>query len=361
MKICLVLGTRPEIIKLSQIIKILKRKNNFFVIHTNQHYDKKLDYIFFKCLGINRAKYNLGVGSGSHGGITGKMISLIEGILIKEKPDVLLVQGDTNSGLAGAIAAVKLKIKVCHIEAGLRSFDRTMPEEINRILIDHISDYLFVPTKEAFNNLVKEGINKSKIFITGNTIVDALMCNIGIAKKKSNVLKKLNINSEKYILSTIHRQENVDHEDNLRNILDGVQSAALFWNLVVIIPSHPRLLKMMDKYKILACKYPNLRFIEPVNYFDFIILEKNAFFIVTDSGGVQEEACVLKIPCITVRENTERPETIIVKSNFLAGTNPDKILNITKKIDKINKNWTNPFGSGKTSNKIIKIINKLIK
>ncbi len=355
MKICIIFGTRPEIIKISAVIKeCIHTKINFVLIHTNQHYTKNLDEIFFKCLKLPKPKHNLKIGSGKHGEVTGKMIISIEEKLIEEKPNIVLVQGDTNSVLAGAIAASKLNIPIGHIEAGLRSFDHTMPEETNRIIVDHISDYLFVPTLEAKKNLLKEGLSKKKIILTGNTVVDALLGHIKIASQ-SKILKKLNLSEKKYILATIHRQENVDNKIRLLNIIKGLQQVSKIHNLQVIIPGHPRFIKMLEKFNISVNKEV-ITIIEPLDYLDFIHLEKKARVIITDSGGVQEEACILGTPCVTVRDNTERPETLFVRSNILSGTSTKGIKMATKKMLATKRVWKNPFGDGHSSEKILSVI-----
>lgn len=360
MKLCFIFGTRPEIIKISPVIKeCQKRKIDFVLIHTNQHYAKNLDEVFFQCLDLPRAKYNLGVGSGRHGEITGRMIIELETRLLREEPDMVLVQGDTNSVLAGALAAVKLNIPVGHIEAGLRSFDRLMPEEINRTIVDHIADYLFAPTAGAQENLLKEGIAKKQIFITGNTVVGALLSHIAIAKKKSKILSRLDLSAKEYILSTVHRQENVDDIGRLKGIFNGLQKAAEKLGRSVVIPAHPRLIKMLRRFKIPVSQ--KIKLIEPVDYLDFINLEKNAQLVITDSGGVQEEACILKTACVTVRDNTERPETIFVGSNILAGAGAEKISLAADKMSRKKTGWSNPFGSSLASAKIIDIICKKIK
>lgn len=358
MKICIILGTRPEIIKMSPIILECERQRlDYFIIHTNQHYSENLDEIFFDELKLPKPKYNLKIGSGTHGEQTGKALIGIERVLIKEKPDIVLVEGDTNTVLAGALAAIKLHIKVGHIEAGLRSYDRIMPEEINRILTDHCSDFLFAPTEKAKEILLKEGILKDKIFVTGNTIVDAVYQNLKLAQKKSKILKKLTLKKEKYFLLTCHRQENVDKREKLKGILRGIDLIYKKFNLPIIYPVHPRTQKMMNKFNL---KIPQgLKLIEPVGFLDFLQLEVNAKLILTDSGGIQEETCILKVPCATLRDNTERPETLKVDSNILVGTKPKKILKgVQIMLNKLNKgiSWKNPFGDGKPSQKIIKII-----
>jgi UDP-N-acetylglucosamine 2-epimerase (non-hydrolysing) len=273
---------------------------------------------------------------------------------MKEKPDVILVEGDTNTVLAGALAASKIGIKIGHVEAGLRSYDRTMPEEINRVLTDHVSDYLFVPTLGAEKNALKEGIEKDKIFITGNTIVDAVFQNLEIAKKKVDILKKLGLKEKIYMLVTAHRPANVDSKDNLSNLLRGFEEIYNKLNLPLIFPIHPRTEKMMETFGL---KAPNgLKIIKAVGFLECLQLEKNAKLILTDSGGVQEEACILETPSVTLRENTERPETIEVGASVLAGNNPKKMVECAEKMILKEAKWKNPFGDGKAAENIIKIL-----
>jgi UDP-N-acetylglucosamine 2-epimerase (non-hydrolysing) len=284
------------------------------------------------------------------------MLMGIERILLTEKPDIVLVQGDTNTVAAGTLAASKLNIKVGHVEAGLRSFDRTMPEEINRVLSDHLSDYLFAPTKESVNNLLKEGIDENKIHLTYNTITDAVFQGIDIAKEKSTILEVLGVKSNEYFLVTAHRQENVDIKDRLNGIFQGLTSIAKSFSCTVLFPIHPRTLKRVNEFGI---KIPEeIRIIEPVGFLDFLQLEANARLIITDSGGLQEESCILKVPCVTLRDNTERPETVEVGSNMLASTNPEKIRQFAEDMLKIERNWTNPFGDGQSAKRIIEIIRR---
>ncbi|MDD3491791.1 MAG: UDP-N-acetylglucosamine 2-epimerase (non-hydrolyzing) [Candidatus Pacebacteria bacterium] len=359
MKVFIILGTRPEIIKMSPVIRACQEnKVNFAILHTNQHYSQNLDKIFFKELNLSQPRYNLNVGSGTHAEQTAKILVSIEKILLKEKPDIVLVQGDTNTVLAGALAAAKIHIKVGHIEAGLRSYFREMPEEINRILADHCSDLLFAPTKKAKEILLKEGISNKNIFVTGNTIVDAVFQNMKLAEQRSKILKKLNLQKNQYFLITAHRAENVDNQERLKGILKGIEMINKEFSLPVIYPIHPRTRKMLKEFKLSIPK--NIKLIEPLGYLDFLLLQKNAKLILTDSGGIQEEACIMKVPCITLRDNTERPETLIIKSNILAGTNPEKILKSAKKILNSKRQWKNPFGNGLAGEKIIKIIKKSI-
>ena len=369
MKISIILGTRPETIKMSPVIRECENKGlDYFILHTGQHYSYNLDKIFFEELELPEAKYNLNVGSGSHAEETGKMLIGIEKVLEKEKPDIVLVEGDTNTVLAGALAASKLHIKVGHVEAGLRSYDRNMPEEINRVLADHVSDYLFAPTEKAKENLLGEGIEENKIFVTGNTIVDAAYQNLEIGKRKLNILKKLNLNPEEYFLVTAHRQENVDVKERLKGILDGLELVYNNFNLPILYPIHPRTKKRIKEFGLEVLE--GVELIEPLGFLEFLQLEANAKLVLTDSGGVQEEACILKIPCVTLRDNTERPETLEVGSNVLAGINQNKILDgvkfmlskqtfkksLTKNAAHPSPNWKNPFGDGKAGSRIVKVL-----
>lgn len=359
MKTSIILGTRPEIIKMAPIIKeMMVRKEDFFIVHTGQHYSYEMDKIFFEELELPQADYNLDIGSGTHGLQTGRMLEHVESVLLDEKPDVVLVEGDTNTVMAGALVATKLNIKVGHVEAGLRSYDRTMPEEINRIIADHISDYLFVPTDNAKRNLIKEGISENKIFVTGNTIVDAVYHNLDMSKKKKNVLKEMGLKEKEYFLITIHRQENVDNKDRFRGILRGLEKISHKYNFNIVYPMHPRSNKMIKSFGLQneLDKISNLITCDPVGYMEFLQLEENARLIATDSGGIQEEACILKVPCITLRDNTERPETIDVGANTLAGTDSTNIFSMTEIMMSRKTDWKNPFGDGNSSKRIVDII-----
>ncbi len=351
MKTCLILGTRPEIIKLAPVMRELVRQQaDFFILHTGQHYSYNLDKIFFEQLELPQPKYNLDVGSGSHAEETAKMLIGIEKLLISEKPDFVLVQGDTNSVLAGALGAAKLGIKVGHIEAGLRSYDRSMPEEINRVLTDHIADHLYAPTLKSKEILLGEGIPEERIFVTGNTIVDAVYQNREIAQEKGNALK---LKPKEYFIVTLHRQENVDHKLRLASILEGLNRIAGEFRLPVVYPIHPRTRKRLKEF---ALSPQNLTVIDPLDYLGFLQLESQAKLILTDSGGVQEEACILRVPCVTLRDNTERPETLEVGANILAGASPAKILECVEIMLRRDRNWLNPFGDGTAAEKIVQIV-----
>jgi UDP-N-acetylglucosamine 2-epimerase (non-hydrolysing) len=353
MKVAIILGTRPEIIKMSPIIRTLKEINmEFFILHTGQHYSYNMDQIFFEQLKLPQPRYNLKIGSGTHAEETGRMMMGIEKALIEERPSIVLVEGDTNTVLAGALASVKIGIPVGHVEAGLRSFDRSMPEEINRTVVDHISDLLFAPTEVAKGNLLREGISEKKIFITGNTIVDAVYQNLLLAESISIPL----VVEDDYFLVTVHRQENTDNPARLRNIIEGLKFVRKYFDIPVIYPVHPKALKRIREYGI---NTEGLNLIEPLDYLSFLKLESKAKLIFTDSGGVQEEACILKVPCVTLRYNTERPETIEVGANVLAGTEPKEILEKAKIMINVKRNWKNPFGDGKAAVRIVNIINSL--
>jgi UDP-N-acetylglucosamine 2-epimerase (non-hydrolysing) len=354
MRIAVILGTRPEIIKLAPVINELTgRKADFFILHTGQHYTYGMDKILFEQLELPAPDYNLEIGSGSHAEVTGRMLIQIEKVLLDEKPDIVLVEGDTNTIMAGALAAVKLGIDVGHVEAGLRSYDRNMPEEINRVLTDHISDYLFAPTEQAARLLKNEGIAEENIFITGNPIVDSVYRNIELAGEKADALQKTGLKAKEYYLLTLHRQENVDNRERFASILEGMERISADSGLPVFYPVHPRSRKMMTEFRLNS---GNVILAEPVDYLGFLQLENNARLIFTDSGGVQEEACILRVPCVTVRDNTERPETVEAGANVVAGTRPDDILEAARTMLSRKNDWENPFGDGQTARRIIEIL-----
>ncbi len=355
MKICIILGTRPEIIKMSSIIRYCEsNKLDYYMIHTGQHYSYDMDKIFFEELELPLPKYNLDVGSGNHAKQTAKMLEKIDEIFDIELPEVVLVQGDTNTVLAGGLCASKRGIKVGHVEAGLRSYDRTMPEEINRIMIDHVADYLFCPTEKSKNILMEEGIEENKIFVVGNTIVDAVFQNLELSNSKVDVLSQLDLKSIKYALVTAHRPANVDNKEKLISLLNGLDNVSIETGMLVIFPVHPRTKKMIEKFELVLPE--SIKLTNPLGFLEFLQLEANAELILTDSGGVQEEACILKVPCVTLRENTERPETVDVGSNILAGTNSSKILESTLFMSKKRRDWNNPFGDGNAGEKIMGVL-----
>ncbi|USZ67394.1 UDP-N-acetylglucosamine 2-epimerase (non-hydrolyzing) [Halorussus salilacus] len=354
-EVTFVLGTRPEIIKLSPLIRECERRNlSFSIIHTGQHYSDSLDEVFFSRLDLPDPDHNLQVGSKSQGQQTGEMIIGIERILTEERPDVVLVQGDTNSVLAGGIATSKLDIALGHVEAGLRSFDRQMPEEINRVVTDHVADYLFAPTENSREYLQTENVPNNQIYVTGNTIVDAVAEHTELADEKSTVLSDLELTAGEFVLLTAHRAENVDDEARFADLLEGVTRFAKQHNLPVVYPIHPRAENRLEAFGL---SVPNwIRCVEPQGFLDFLKLEQSARLILTDSGGVQEEACILGTPCVTLRENTERPETIDVEANRLAGTDPDSIVSHASAMYRRNDIWKNPFGDGDAAVQILETL-----
>ncbi|MBR1368262.1 UDP-N-acetylglucosamine 2-epimerase [Methanocalculus chunghsingensis] len=353
----IILGTRPEIIKMSPVIRECERKGlDYFILHTGQHYSYEMDRNFFEELELPEPHFNLDVGSASHADQTCRIMTGIEKILIDEQPDTVLVQGDTNTVLAGALAASKLNIRVGHVEAGLRSFDRTMPEEINRVVTDHISDYLFAPTETARQYLLNEGIEERKICLTGNTIVDAILQNQKISQTRSKVLDDIGVKPKEFFLATSHRQENVDSYEKLRNIINAFENIHNELSFPVIFPMHPRTQKMIQQFKM---SLEGTIVMPPVGFLDFLQLESKARLVLTDSGGVQEESCILGVPCVTLRENTERPETIRVGANMLAGTDRDKILSSSREMISRTATWSNPYGDGRAGKTIITLCNGL--
>ncbi len=353
----IILGTRPEIIKMSPVIRECESRSiPYFTLHTGQHYSYEMDLIFFRDLELPEPEFNLDVGSGMHGEQTAKILTGVEKILLDKKPGVVLVQGDTNTVMAGALAAAKLHIPVAHVEAGLRSFDRRMPEEINRVIADHISDYLFAPTETARKYLKDEGIPDEKIHVTGNTVVDAVCQNLEIAQKSRDVSPGLEgLENGNYIVVTAHRAENVDVKEHLKGILEGLLGVHEETGMPVVFPVHPRTEKMMKEFGLAA---EGIRFIKPVGYLEFLRLEAGARLILTDSGGLQEEACILGVPCVTLRENTERPETIDAGSNVLAGTSTHQIIEQARNMLSKKPDWKNPYGDGHAGKYMVDILVK---
>lgn len=332
MKIATILGARPQFIKAAPVSRAIAGHNaqvsgpllpiTEIIIHTGQHYDRNMSRVFFEEMEIPEPHVNLGVGSWPHGKQTGEMLIRIEEVLQTEKPDLVLVYGDTNSTLAGALAAVKLHIPVAHVEAGLRSYNREMPEEHNRVLTDHCADLLLCPSQTAVDNLRREGAELG-VYLVGDTMYDAVLQFLKIAKSRSSILKKLDLNPDEYYLATMHRPYNTDDPSALKEIL----SAFLGLDKPIVFPVHPRTEGKIEKLAFdLAANTSNLKLIAPVGYLDMLMLEKNSFMILTDSGGVQKEAYFFGVPCITLRPETEWVETVEAGWNVLAPANKDQIL-----------------------------------
>lgn len=329
MKIVSVVGARPQFVKVAPLDEeIKKRSHEHVIIHTGQHYDYEMSKAFFEQLSIPEPDYNLEVGSGTHAYQTGQMLIKLGETLEVEEPDLVIVYGDTNSTLAGALAAIKLRIPTAHVEAGYRSYDLTMPEEVNRVVTDRISQILFAPTHFAVENLVREGADKSSIFMVGDIMIEALLKNLPRAES-SDILERLGLEPQSYVLMTLHRQENVDFAHRLEKIFLGLKDVPL----PIVFPCHPRTEKRLSEFKTLekAGYDPDmLKIIKPLPYLDFLKLESEAAFLITDSGGVQSEALVLNKPCITLRYRTEKIETIEAGSNELAGVDPERIKEAVK-------------------------------
>ena len=345
-KIANIVGARPNFVKVALIINELKKSGAVdpFIIHTGQHYDYDLSGLFFKELKIPSPRYNLGVGSASHGRQTAAMIRGIEKILVREKPDIVVVYGDTNSTLAGALAAAKLGIKIAHVEAGLRSFNMNMPEEINRVATDSITDVYFCPTRTAAANLRKEGKAKG-VYLVGDVMYDSI-------KKYRKAVKR-----SEYILCTIHRVENTDDPGHLRNIFNALGRI----KDTIILPLHPRTKKYLKKYRIAIPE--NIKIVRPVSYLEMLDLEKSAKMIITDSGGVQKEAFIFNVPCVTLRNETEWVETVQSGANYLTGANTGKILSGVEKMRKFGKKIDPEkfYGDGMAHRKIANILKNTVK
>ncbi len=337
MKIITIFGTRPEIIKLSPLISLFDKKFDHIMVHTGQHYSHRMDRIFFEDLGLRDCDYVLNVGSGTHGKQTGEMMIKIEEVLLKEKPDVVVMQGDTNSTLAGALTASKLHIKVAHVEAGCRSHDKRMPEEINRVLVDHCSDFLFAPDQIAFANLIAEGISEDNIYLVGNTSVDA--CSRVMDLFNLDKLEEFYLEKQNYALLTIHRQENTGYT-GLKEIIEAINVVSK--RIKILFPVHPRTRKVIGMHNIEVNK--NVILADPLGYKDFIGLLANSKFVITDSGGIQEEAAILNVPCLILRETTEWRYLVDIGKNMLIGTKHKNIIDVVhdlldneRKLDKMRK------------------------
>jgi UDP-N-acetylglucosamine 2-epimerase len=349
MKIVSVVGARPQFIKAAQVSREIRKNHQEILVHTGQHYDPPMSDLFFHELKIPQPNHNLGVGSGTHAEQTGKMVVGIEKILMNEEPERVLVYGDTNSTLAGGLAAVKVHVPVAHVEAGLRSFNKKMPEEINRILVDRISRLLFCPTTTAVENLEKEGITNG-VHLVGDVMYDAALHNKELAKK-SQILEELGLKAKGYLLVTVHRPSNTDSRENLEAIVDALVSSGED----VVLPIHPRALKYLKEFKLHAKLDNAISLIEPKGYLDFTCLAMNAKKILTDSGGVQKEAYFHGVPCITLREETEWVETVEDGWNTLVGSDKNKILDAIRDFLPEGERGES-YGDGNAGEKISRII-----
>lgn len=355
MKILTIIGARPQFIKAATVSRVIRSQHNLdeILVHTGQHFDANMSAVFFDELNIPEPKYNLGISGGSHGEQTGKMLIKIEEVLLMENPDLVLVYGDTNSTLAASLAAVKLHVPIAHVEAGLRSFNKKMPEEINRILTDHSSDILFTPTVAATKNLQIEGIDNSKILNVGDVMLDATNYYGTKAEDHSSILADLKLTPKGYILVTVHRAENTNSSTKLKSIFDSLEKLSSDHNLVM--PVHPRTMKSLQSIDFSKEK-SKIKFISPVGYLDMMMLEKYSKTIITDSGGVQKEAYFHKVPCVTLRDETEWTELVINGWNFLA--NSDNLLESFSKAQNIKfSDDNNIYGNGDAA---LKIVDKLL-
>lgn len=355
MEIVTVVGTRPEIIKMAPVLRALSRTNdaNYYLVHTNQHYDDSLSQSFFSSLELPDPDQNLGIGSGTHHEQTAKGIEKIGALIDRRRPAAVLAQGDTNAVLSAAVAASKASSSFGHVEAGLRSFDWSMPEEINRIVADSVSDFAFAPTETAMRNLRNEGRGEHA-YLTGNTVVDACLEHEPIAQRKSDALKDLGIEPSSYVVATIHRPLNTDNEDRLRRILSSLDNASL----TIVFPVHPRTQSVIDDIGFTPSDA--LELVAPLDYLDFIKVLSNSLVVVTDSGGIQEEASILEIPCLTVRPNTERPETVDVGANKLVTPNElptelEALINSVERREAM-KGHNDLYGDGNAGEMIIDIL-----
>jgi UDP-N-acetylglucosamine 2-epimerase (non-hydrolysing) len=353
-RIGILVGTRPEIIKMAPVVRACQSRGTpFLLLHTGQHYSFEMDGVFFQELGLPQPHRNLEVGSGSPPWQLGTMIVGLEPILREEQPGVLLVEGDTNSVLAGALTAQKMGIPVGHVEAGLRSYDRTMPEEINRILTDQLSDWLFAPTTTSRDILLREGIEPRRVHVTGNTVVDELMLQRERAMRPE-LFERFEVIPGAYALATVHRAENTDAPERLRGILAGLSGAARALGIPVLCAVHPRTTARVAQ---LGLSFDDgVRALPPLSYLDFLGLHARAALVLTDSGGLQEEACSLRVPCVTLRDNTERPESVEVGANVLAGADPERIVELARAMRDRPRDWPNPFGDGRSGEVIVDLL-----
>jgi UDP-N-acetylglucosamine 2-epimerase (non-hydrolysing) len=358
-KIINIVGARPNFMKIAPVIRAFQASGEIesLLVHTGQHYDEKMSDLFFHQLGIPEPDINLEAGSSSHAVQTANIMQAFEPVALEHRPDAVLVVGDVNSTIACGLVAVKLGIKLIHVEAGLRSFDRTMPEEINRILTDSISDLLFCTEQSGVDNLIKEGIPKGKIFLVGNVMIDTLLSNKAKADE-SDILERLGLNGDDFAALTLHRPSNVDEPSVFGGILDALE--VIQNDMPIIFPIHPRTLRNLKSFNLEKRfgQLPNLKLIEPLGYLDFLKIMSCAKIVLTDSGGIQEETTILKVPCLTLRENTERPVTAESGCNKVVGTNPGRIIKAYREVmESGTKEFqAPPLWDGLAANRITKMI-----
>ena len=351
-RIVTIIGTRPEIIKMAPVVKALDDlEHEHVLVHSGQHYDLMMDRIFFRDMRLREPDEQFELKEQPpHLQVATTMRQVADAT---KEADLVLVHGDTNTTVAGALLARKQDRRLGHVEAGIRSFDKTMPEEINRIVADQLSDLLFAPTPTSEKNLRQENVT-SGVHVVGNSVIDALTQNLPIAEKKSDVLSRLELNPRGYIVLTFHRAENVDSKGRLAKALDAFEAAAAAAAMPIVFPIHPRTAKRLREFGLekRANALTSLRRIEPTGYLDMLRLEKEASIVMTDSGGLQEESCFFRVPCVTLRENTERPETLAIGANVLAGTEPARVEAAVRKQLGARRDWSNPYGDGTTGKQI---------
>jgi len=355
-RIVTIIGTRPEIIKMAPVVKALDALDHEHVlVHSGQHYDLMMDRIFFRDMELREPNYRFELKEQPpHLQVATTMRQVAT---VAKSADLVIIHGDTNTTVAGALLASKLDRPLAHVEAGIRSFDKSMPEEVNRIIADQLSNLLFAPTPVSRENLQRENVTEG-VHVVGNSVIDALLQNLPIAEKRSDVLSRLGLTPHGYMVLTFHRSENVDSKERLSRALFAFERAADEAEMPILFPIHPRTAKRLQEFGLekRADEQASLRRIEPTGYLDMLILEKNAALVMTDSGGLQEESCFFRVPCVTLRENTERPETLEIGSNVLAGTDPERVRDAVRRQLDVERDWLNPYGDGTTGERIAQLV-----
>ena len=359
-RIVTIIGTRPEIIKMAPVVKALDALTHEHVlVHSGQHYDLIMDRVFFRDMELRPPNHRFELkDQPPHLQVATTMRQLAD---VTANADLVLVHGDTNTTVAGALLASKQGRPLGHVEAGIRSFDKTMPEEVNRIVADQLSSLLFAPTSVARENLARENVSAG-VHVVGNSVIDALMQHEAMAEKRSSILTTLGLSRSGYVLLTLHRTENVDFKDRLERALDALEAVARETALPILFPVHPRTARRLREFDLekRAASIAGLRRIEPTGYLDMLVLERNAALVMTDSGGLQEESCFFRVPCVTLRENTERPETLEIGANVIAGTDPERVAASARQQLRAGREWKNPYGDGRTSQRISEIVDEFL-